>query len=230
MAIDPRGEKGGNFPSKKGRWYFPGLLYDHILEILLRSIKKKVTALIVAYNLYPVLDVCCGTGRQCCWLDLKGKPVFGLDLNFKMMRYAASRYPGPHFIYADASHLPFRASTFKGIIVTFALHEKPPELRHQILAEAKKLLAPGGRIILVDLEKPWDKNSRLASLYTTLIERLAGKRHFRNSRDFLKRGGLRGLIKENGLVEVERYDIEAGALGIVVAEVEVGTVLLKNRP
>lgn len=200
------------------RWYIPGRLYGALFERLLKRIKKKVVGLIAEHDLFPVLDICCGTGMQCCWLALEGKPVFGLDINFKMMRYAASRYPGPFFICADASHIPLRASAFKGIIISFALHEKPPKIRPQILAEAKQLLASEGRILLVDFEKPWNKISKLASFFTALIERLAGKEHFRNNRDFLERGGLRDIIKENGLAEVERYDIEAAASAIVMTE------------
>ena len=202
----------------KERWYIKGRLYDGILERFLKRIKKKVADLIAQSDLFPALDVCCGTGRQCCWVNLKGRPVFGLDLNFKMMRYAGCRNPGPFFICADAAHLPCHNSSFKGIILSFALHEKLPSIRPRILAEAKQLLAPGGRIIFVDFEKPWNNKSNLASFGTTLIERLAGKEHFRNNRDFLERGGLRGIIKENGLAEVERYDIEAAAIAIVVAE------------
>jgi hypothetical protein len=44
-----------------------------------------------------------------------------------------------------------------------------------------------------------------------------GRRHFRNGRDFLRRGGLRALLKENGLREMERRDIAAGTCAIVVA-------------
>jgi ubiquinone/menaquinone biosynthesis C-methylase UbiE len=193
-------------------------LYDGILEPFLKPIKKKVASLAAQSDLFPVLDICCGTGRQCCWMAFKGGPVFGLDINFKLMRYASSRYPGPLFICADAAHLPFPDSAFRGMTISFALHEKSPKIRPLILAEAKRVLAPGGRIILVDFEKPWNKKSQRASAYTRLIEAVGGKRHLRNSRDFLERGGLRGLIKENGLREVERYDIEAGALGIVEAE------------
>jgi ubiquinone/menaquinone biosynthesis C-methylase UbiE len=198
--------------------YLPGRLYDGILEPFLRNVKKRVTALITRSGLYPVLDICCGTGRQCSLMAREGGPVLGLDINTGLMRYAASRYPGPLFICADASHLPFRAAAFKGVIISFALHEKLPRSRPVILQEAKRVLRPQGRIILVDYELPWNTGSRWAARYLTIIERLAGTRHFRNGRDFLSRGGLRGLIQESGLVEVERHNINAGALGIVVAE------------
>jgi ubiquinone/menaquinone biosynthesis C-methylase UbiE len=198
--------------------YLPGRLYDGILEPLLRNVKRRVTALITRSGLFPVLDICCGTGRQCFLMAREGGPVFGLDINIGLVRYAASRYPGPFFICADASHLPFRAAAFKGVTISFALHEKPSDSRSAVLSEAKRALRPGGRIVLVDYEQPWNKGSRWASRYLTIIERLAGTRHFRNNRDFLERGGLRRLIEENGLVELERHNIDAGALGIVVAD------------
>ncbi|MEW5901824.1 MAG: class I SAM-dependent methyltransferase, partial [Acidobacteriota bacterium] len=127
------------------RWYLHGLLYDLLLEWMLRSIKKKVALLIAAGELYPVLDVCCGTGRQCRFLAGRGKPVFGLDINLRLMNYAHSRHPQISFICADASRIPFSPSSLKGIVISFALHEKPLETRPQILTEAKTLLRPGGR-------------------------------------------------------------------------------------
>jgi hypothetical protein len=51
-----------------------------------------------------------------------------------------------------------------------------------------------------------------------MIERIAGGEHFRNNRRFLEEGGLRAIIQRYRLVEVERFNIEMGALAIVVAQ------------
>jgi hypothetical protein len=78
-------------------------------------------------------------------------------------------------------------------------------------------LSPGGRLIAVDFERPWDIKSRIGALFVRGIERLARGEHYRNGREFLRRGGLRGFLRESGFVEVSRRDVAAGSLGLVVA-------------
>ena len=206
---------------RTGRWYLPGILYDGILEPPLTGIRKKVREYVTESGFFPLIDICCGPGTQLGRLAASGlgggSLCLGLDINFKMLRYAAARRPGIPFICADAASLPFRAGSFKGAILSFALHEKEPEIRRQILGAAKTALAPGGRLVLVEFEKPWDSASRRAYAYTSVIERLAGRNHFRLNRDFHRQGGLRTLLAENGFIEIFRHDIAAGTCAIVVA-------------
>jgi ubiquinone/menaquinone biosynthesis C-methylase UbiE len=202
----------------RGLWYPPGLIYDGVLEPFLHNLRKKVRNIIIKNDLFPVLDLCCGPGSQVRWLASQRGFSCGLDINLKMLKYAARRREDIPFVCADAARAPFRTAAFKAVVVSFALHEKPAALRPRLLAEAKRLLLPAGRIVLIDFEKPWDKSSRLASLYVWLIERLAGTEHFRNGRDFFAKGGLRALLGENRFREVERHDISAGTCAVVVAE------------
>ena len=197
--------------------YPPGLLYDGILGPPLNGIRKKVRSLIFKNGLFPVLDLCCGPGAQPGGLAGRGRLVFGLDINLRMLKYAVGRWQAIPFVCADAVQTPFPAETFKGIVISFSLHEKPASIRPRLIVEALRLLAPQGRIVLVDFEPPWDRVSRLAYIYISLIERLAGKDHFRNSRDFNARGGLRGLLRANGLKELERHDISAGTCAVILA-------------
>jgi ubiquinone/menaquinone biosynthesis C-methylase UbiE len=201
----------------RASWYPPGVIYDGFLEPLLHQVRKKVRNVIIKNDLFPVLDFCCGPGAQVRWLAGPGRFSCGLDINLGMLKYAAGRREDIPFVCADAAEAPFRTAAFRAIVVSFALHEKPAEMRPRLLAEAKRLLGPAGRIVLVDFEKPWDKASRLAYLYVWLIERLAGNDHFRNGRDFLAKGGLRALLGENRFREVERHDIPAGTCAVVVA-------------
>jgi ubiquinone/menaquinone biosynthesis C-methylase UbiE len=202
---------------KDGRWYVPGILYDAILERPIAGIRRKVADMINEADLFPLIDICCGPGSQLGHLAPLSRPTFGLDINFKLMRYASARRPGVPFICADASRLPLRPGAFKGALLSFALHEKEPETRLSILDAAASVLAPGGRLVLLDFENPWDRKSRIAHLYISVIERLAGAQHFRRNRNFLRRGGLRALLVESGLSEVRRLDVAAGSCAIVVA-------------
>jgi ubiquinone/menaquinone biosynthesis C-methylase UbiE len=205
---------------ERNRLYLPGLLYTGILEVPLRGIREEVRAIVDAHDLFPLLDLCCGPGTQAGILRRPGRAAVGVDINIRLLKYAASRHAGLPFVCADAARTPFRRGAFRGIVISFALHEKEANFRARTLAEAKALLSPAGRIILVDFERPWGRLSRLAYLYVSAIERLAGRRHFRNGRDFFKRGGLRGLLRASGLREVERRDVSAGTCAVVLAAPE----------
>lgn len=198
-------------------FYGPGLLYDGFLEPALNGIRKKVRSLIIEHDLFPVLDLCCGPGAQLCRLTGQGGFACGLDINLAMLKYAAGRRPGIPFVCANAADAPFGPAAFKGIILSFSLHEKRASLRPLLLAEARRLLRPEGRIVLVDFERPWNKASKLAYLYVWIIERLAGKEHFSDGREFLKTGGLRALLRENGLEELDRHNVSAGTCAVVLA-------------
>lgn len=141
----------------------------------------------------------------------------GLDMDFGMVRYAAARAPSIRFVCADAAHLPFKTGSMRAFSVSFGLHDKSREMRNAMLDEARRVLAPAGRLVAVDFENPWNAAARAGALFAWAIERLAGGEHYRNGREFLRRGGLRALLLENGFVELERRNVETGSLGVVVA-------------
>ncbi|MQY56653.1 methyltransferase domain-containing protein, partial [bacterium] len=166
----------------------------------------------------PVLDICCGTGKQCHLIGNNGQKAIGLDIDPKMVEYAASKYPHLLFICADAGRIPLQKKSLNGVIISYALHDKPPEMRTRMLAEARRLLVPEGKIILVDFENPWNRLSRLGGFFTWIIERLAGGEHYKNRQQFLRKGGLKEFVEKNDLVEVEKRNIELAASSIVVAQ------------
>lgn len=199
------------------RLYVGGLLNDWLLESPVRNIKKRVAQFVSLFNLYPVLDICCGSGVQCFRIIRNGEGVYGLDLDVGMVNYAVSKYPHIPFMCADATNVPVKDSSVRGAILSYALHDKFPETRNKMLQEVRRILSPDGKIVFVDFEPPWNKKSRMASLYIYGIERLAGKEHFDNGRQFLKQGGLSSFIQQHELEEIDRYDVEMAHTGVVVA-------------
>ena len=215
---------------RKGSWYMPGRLYDLAFARALKGLRRRVSGIVEREGLYPWLDICCGTGSQFRGLamgrgdDRNGRgeragsrPVFGLDRSEGMVRYAATRAHNCAFICGDAGQLPFKEGSLRAVSVSLGLHDKHPDLRRAMMAEARRVLVPGGRLIAVDFENPWSAGSRLAALAVWAIERLAVGEHYRNGRDFLNRGGLRAFLRETGFAEVARHDIESGSISVVVA-------------
>lgn len=200
------------------KFYVGGLLYDFVLETFLRGIKGRVTEYLNKYGLFPALDICCGTGVQCQRIGKVNRSIYGLDWDFKMIKYAASKYPGLSFMCANAVQMPLKTSCLKGAVISYSLHDKPQKIRMKILEEVDRILRPDGKIVFVDFELPWNRKSRMGWLLTTGIERMAGKEHFGYGRQFLDQGGLKAFIKQNGLVEIDRHDVEPANTSIVVAQ------------
>lgn len=198
--------------------YISGRLYDWLIEPSVKRIKRKVALYFQTYDLFPALDICCGTGTQCQILGKKNPNVYGLDFDQRMVGYAAKKYPQRSFICADAAKICFRNNSFKGVIISFSLHDKTSETRDEIMKEAQRLISSGGTVAFVDFENAWNIRSKFGSVLSFMIERAAGGEHFKNNRQFLKQGGLRAFIQRHQLVEIERYNIELGAIAIVLTK------------
>lgn len=200
------------------QFYLAGRVYDWFIEPLVRNIKEKVAFYCETHELFPALDICCGTGTQCQIMGKKNPNVCGLDIDRSIVAYASSKYPQRKFICADAIRIPFKDHSFKGILISFSLHDKGSETQEKIMDEAQRLLDPEGAIVFVDFENPWNRRSKAGSLFSFMIERMAGGEHYRNNRRFLEEGGLQAFIQRHRLVELERHNIEMGSVSIVVAK------------
>ena len=199
------------------RFYLVGRVYDWFIEPLVRRLKEKVASYVQTHDLFPALDICCGTGTQCQILGNKNPDVYGLDIDLSMVGYASEKYPQRKFICADAIHVPFKDHSFKGVLISFSLHDKTSEIQEKIWDEIQRLLDPEGAVVFVDFENPWNMGSRVGSVFSFMIERIAGGEHFKNNRRFLEEGGLRAFIQRHRLVEIERFNIEMGSIAVVMA-------------
>ena len=96
-----------------------------------------------------VLDLACGTGDLCRELDAVGYQPVGVDLSQGMLHQAATDAP---LVRADAERLPFRDSTFDGVICGFALRNFV-EL-DAVFRACARVLRAGGRLVALDAAVP----------------------------------------------------------------------------
>lgn len=98
-----------------------------------------------------VLDSGCGNGRL---LEiLRDRDYFGVDISEKLIEIAKQKYHKGKFLVTDALNLPFPDNFFDKIYSLSVLHNIPSkEFRLQYLKEAKRVLKPGGLLIL----RVWD--------------------------------------------------------------------------
>jgi SAM-dependent methyltransferase len=99
-----------------------------------------------------VLDVGCGGGRAVGELRARGVTAIGVDVDPAMVEAAAGRWPASEFRVADATALPFDDGSFTGYRADKVLHTLPEPER--AVAEARRVLAAGGRAVLVGQD--WD--------------------------------------------------------------------------
>jgi SAM-dependent methyltransferase len=99
-----------------------------------------------------VVDVGCGTGRAVDELARRGARAIGVDLDPAMLATARSRFPDIDVRDADATSLPLGDGEVQGYRADKLYHILPDP--SAALAEARRVLAPGGRIVL--LGQDWD--------------------------------------------------------------------------
>jgi len=96
-----------------------------------------------------VLDLGCGNGRLLDLLKAKKINYIGVDNSSALITLAQKRYPDADFRVGDALKLPFADNYFDKIYSIAVLHHIPSEeLRLKFLEEAKRVLRPGGLLIL----------------------------------------------------------------------------------
>ncbi|MFX0113842.1 MAG: class I SAM-dependent methyltransferase [Candidatus Hodarchaeota archaeon] len=210
-------------------FHLPGLLYDWVVERFLKRSKARIAQSIQRSLLYPALDIGCGSGKQCSLITREDDLVIGLDIDNRMLQYGHSKYKKVCFICADAAITPFRDSSFRGIILSYALHEHKSSFRDQLIQEADRLLASNGRLIILDFDSAWKERSIIAYILIYLIERIAGKEHFLNGREFLRQGGLSAFVRRTNLKLVKKARRARGNSSLIVLEkAQEGTICINQ--
>ena len=75
------------------------------------------------------------------------------DIQLKLARrkaHAVNPSPPLYPTRMNAEHLGYKDNTFDTIVLFFLLHEMPPEARRRTMAEAMRVLRPGGRILITE--------------------------------------------------------------------------------
>lgn len=152
--------------------------YDFITRFLSygqdRRWKRRLIALAAIGPRDRVLDLACGTG-DILFEALRYGPRLGvgLDLTLRMTQLARQRNPRSTVLVGDMQALPFGAATFDVITTGYGLRNVP--LLQLALREIHRVLAPGGRMLSLDFNRPDHPVVRTAYLaYLTIVGSLLG--------------------------------------------------------
>ncbi|MFC8759797.1 class I SAM-dependent methyltransferase [Streptomyces sp. NPDC057193] len=109
-----------------------------------------------------LLDLACGTGLVTERLARPGLRVHGADAAHAMLRVAAARVPD-RVVRADARRLPLPDASLDAVCAVWLLHLVP--FTAEIVAEAARVLAPGGVLIAtVDKDAAHDVGSDIDAI------------------------------------------------------------------
>ena len=141
--------------------------YDHQVEVLFGGAaapmrRQALVPLREALLRHPgglgnsrLLDIGCGTGAFLREVkrNYPRLAVTGLDLSAPYLSVAARRladWSRIELIEAAAEAMPFGEGEFDIVSVIYLFHELPPRARRAVVEEIRRVLKPGGTLILVD--------------------------------------------------------------------------------
>lgn len=96
-----------------------------------------------------VVELGCGAGELAAEIRRRGHSVVGVDLNRPKIERARREFPGIEFIDADIC-LPglLEGRQFDTVMLAEVLEHVPEAVGNEMLAVARRLLHPGGRVIV----------------------------------------------------------------------------------
>jgi ubiquinone/menaquinone biosynthesis C-methylase UbiE len=137
------------------------------LDLPAQAVEDALLALIPAEPAGRLLDIGTGTGRVLELLAPRVRQALGVDASKAMLALARARLSGPGLGHcavrlADMYRLPLPEDSFETVVLQMVLHyaEDPAG----VVVEAARVLAPGGRLLVIDLAEHHraDLTSKLA--------------------------------------------------------------------
>lgn len=145
-----------------------------------------------------MLEIGAGTGK-----NLPRYPeealVIATDLSPGMLARAREKAAGGsrrvEFVVTDAEDLAFRDGAFDRVVATCVFCSVPDAVRG--LREARRVLRPGGEVILLEHVRPGGLLGRLFDLLDPIMSRLLGPHINRRTLENLRRAGLQPVEERN---------------------------------
>jgi SAM-dependent methyltransferase len=176
-------------------------LYDPVVALTMREatfrgrLCAQVLDGLVAGG--PVVDVGCGTGTLAIALAAGGATVTGVDGDPDILALARAKAGADTVQWrkGTATALPLAGASADRVVMSLLLHHLGADAKRAALAEAMRVLRPGGRLHVADWGRPRDPLMRGAAW---ALERVDGAEGLRDHLD----GRIPGLLADAGLSTV----------------------------
>ena len=177
-------------------------MYDIGVRLTMREKRWRplIVEEIAAVDPGVVADLGCGTGTLTIAVGerLPDARVVGVDGDPKILDLARAKDGSDRIEWVDgmADNLPFADGEVDVLVVTLVFHHLPLGIKKAALAEARRVLRPGGRLVVGDWGRPQDP---LMSVAFYALQSLDG---FATTNDN-RRGLLPKLITEAGFDDLQ---------------------------
>ena len=182
--------------------FLPTSLYDRSIAITMREgvWRPRLVREVLEGEPAEVLDLGCGSGTLAIALAVAPGPhrVTGIDGDPEILDIARAK-PGSQeveLVEGLADGLPFDDGSFDRVVTSLLLHHLEPPVKRAALAEAHRVLRPGGRLHVADFGRSQDPAMRILFAGLQLLD------GFSNTADH-PAGRLPGMIKDAGFSDVE---------------------------
>ena len=207
--------------------------YDLMNDLMSAGMHRAWKAFTIALSgIRPgerVLDVASGSGDLARVFARRAGPegeVWLTDINRTMLARGRDRLLDEGralpLAQCDAERLPFRADYFDCVSVAFGLRNMTH--KETALAEMRRVLKPGGRLLVLEFSRVWQPLARAYDWYSFKVlpwlgSRIAGDadsyRYLAESiRVHPDQEQLKTLMEQAGLARVEYFNLSAGVAAL----------------
>ncbi len=207
--------------------------YDLMNDLMSAGMHRAWKAFTVALaGIRPgerVLDVASGSGDLASAFARRVGPegqVWLTDINRAMLARGRDRLLDQGralpLAQCDAEHLPFRADSFDCVSVAFGLRNMTH--KEAALAEMRRVLKPGGRLLVLEFSRVWQPLTRAYDWYSFKVLPWLGSK-FAGDADSYRylaesirmhpdQEQLKTLMEQAGLERVEYFNLSAGVVAL----------------
>jgi SAM-dependent methyltransferase len=113
-----------------------------------RALLVAFVELIKQQTVLRVADVGCGPGRAAAFMAQRGLDVVGVDVSRAMLDVARTAHSHITFEEGQLDALPIATGVLAGAVCWYSIIYTPPELLTKAFGELKRVLIPGGYLLL----------------------------------------------------------------------------------
>jgi len=165
-----------------------------------------------------IFEMCCGTGGATFALAQKAGAdarIIAMDISDGQIAVARKNnvFPNVQFIQGNVTRTDYEDESFDRVMIPHAIHEMQQSNRLKTLREARRLLRPGGRLAVLELDDPPELPVRLF-IGLWFFYWLPFNFETPTRREMLK-CGLDNEVREAGFDDVTKTNLHRGVFQVV---------------